>query len=69
VKDFSRNDWKLVLITIYSKIILDETQSLQRVAGLLLAFIGAIIVNFRFERKSVLVVIVLVFKMSACYNF
>jgi len=69
VKDFSRNDWKLVLITIYSKIFLDETQSLQRVAGLLLAFIGAIIVNFRFERKSVLVVIVLVFKMSACYNF
>jgi len=53
VKDFSRNDWKLVLITIYSKIFLDETQSLQRVAGLLLAFIGAIIVNFRFERKSV----------------
>ena len=69
MKDFSRNDWKLVLITIYSKIFLDETQSLQRVAGLLLAFIGAIIVNFRFERKSVLVVIVLVFKMSACYNF
>jgi len=53
VKDFPCNGWKLVLITIYSKIFLDETQSPQGVAGLLLAFIGTIIVNFRFERKSV----------------
>ena len=47
------NGMMLVFITIFSWIFLDETQTLQGVAGLLLAFVGAIIVNFRFERKSV----------------
>lgn len=41
------NGMMLVFITIFSWIFLGETQSIQGVIGLLLAFVGAIIVNIR----------------------
>lgn len=46
------NGMMLVFITIFSWIFLNETQTILGVAGLLLAFIGAIIVNIRIERKA-----------------
>ena len=46
------NGMMLVFITIFSWIFLNETQTFLGVAGLLLAFIGAIIVNIRIERKA-----------------
>ena len=46
------NGMMLVFITIFSWIFLGESQSLKGVIGLLLAFIGAIIVNIRIERKA-----------------
>lgn len=46
------NGMMLVFITIFSWIFLGETQSLKGVIGLFLAFIGAIIVNIRIERKA-----------------
>lgn len=46
------NGMMLVFITIFSWIFLGETQTLQGVLGLLLALIGAIIVNIRFDRKA-----------------
>ncbi len=46
------NGMMLVFISIFSWIFLNETQSLQGVAGLALAFLGALIVNIRFERKA-----------------
>lgn len=45
------NGTMLVFITIFSWIFLNETQDLLGILGLVLAFIGAIIVNIRFERK------------------
>ena len=45
------NGTMLVFISILSWIFLDETQSLQAIIGLILAFIGAIIVNIRIERQ------------------
>lgn len=47
------NGTMLVFITIFSWIFLDETQDLLGVLGLVLAFLGAVIVNIRFERKRV----------------
>jgi uncharacterized membrane protein len=41
----------VVFIAIFSWVFLDEAQSLQEVAGLMLAFVGALIVNIRIERK------------------
>ena len=46
------NGTMLVFITIFSWIFLNETQNLQGIIGLILAFIGAIVVNIRFERKA-----------------
>ena len=46
------NGTMLVFITIFSWIFLNETQNLQGIIGLILAFAGAIIVNFRIERKA-----------------
>lgn len=46
------NGMMLVFITIFSWIFLGETQSLKGVIGLFLAFIGAVIVNIRIERKA-----------------
>ncbi len=46
------NGMMLVFITIFSWIFLGESQSLKEVIGLFLAFIGAIIVNIRIERKA-----------------
>jgi len=45
------NGMMLVVISIFSWVFLDEAQSLQEVAGLTLAFVGARIVNIRIERK------------------
>lgn len=45
------NGMMLVFIAIFSWIFLNETQSLQGVAGLVLAFIGALIVNIKFDKK------------------
>jgi drug/metabolite transporter (DMT)-like permease len=45
------NGMTLVFIAIFSWIFLNETQSLQGVAGLVLAFIGALIVNIKFEQN------------------
>jgi len=45
------NGTMLVFVTIFSWIFLNETQDLAGILGLVLAFLGAIIVNIRFERK------------------
>jgi drug/metabolite transporter (DMT)-like permease len=45
------NGMMLVFIVFFSWIFLNETQSLQGVAGLVLAFIGALIVNIKFDKK------------------
>jgi drug/metabolite transporter (DMT)-like permease len=45
------NGMMMVFIAILSWIILGETQTLQGVLGLVLAFIGALIVNIRIDRK------------------
>lgn len=45
------NGMMLVFIAIFSWIFLNETQSLQGVAGLVLAFIGALIVNIKFKQN------------------
>lgn len=45
------NGTMLVFVTIFSWIFLDETQDLTGVLGLILAFLGAVIVNIRFARK------------------
>jgi len=46
------NGTMLVFITIFSWIFLNETQNLQGIIGLIMAFAGAIVVNIRFERKE-----------------
>lgn len=46
------NGTMLVFISILSWIFLNETQSTQAIIGLILAFIGAIIVNIRIERQN-----------------
>lgn len=45
------NGTMLVFVTIFSWIFLNETLDLAGILGLVLAFLGAIIVNIRFERK------------------
>lgn len=50
------NGTMMVFITIFAWVFLGETQSLQGIFGLLLAFVGAIIVNIRVEKKKPAVV-------------
>ena len=46
------NGTMMVFITIFAWIFLGETQNIQGVFGLLLAFAGAIIVNIRVDKKD-----------------
>ena len=46
------NGTMLVFVAIFAWIFLKETQGLAGILGLTLAFLGAVIVNIRFERKS-----------------